>query len=124
MTAKTAPPKIPRKLMDDFVRHQTGTSKTVDEIGKLLLRVAVAEGYEVLIHSESGKDGGVPIMVGPNFVYSIARRKDDREKIGCLVVNRCGDIQFKPLPDEMLDFEKEERREEHSREIEMLSLYG
>ncbi|VUT26975.1 MAG: hypothetical protein MASP_01803 [Candidatus Methanolliviera sp. GoM_asphalt] len=119
MTAKTAPPKIPRKLMDDFVRHQTGISKSVDEIGKALLRVAVAEGYEVL-----AKEGGVPIMVGQDSISSIARCKDDREKIGFLIVNRGGDIQFKPLPDEMLDFEKEERREEHSREIEMLSLCG
>ena len=119
MTVKTAPPKIPRKLMDDFVRHQTGISKSVDEIGKALLRVAVAEGYEVL-----AKEGGVPIMVGQNSISSIARCKDDRDSVGFLIVDKTGSVQFKPLPDEMLDFEKEERREEQSKEIEIAALYG
>ena len=86
--------KIPKTLIDTYVRQHRLTDRAFGKIGDFVLSFAMRSGYEIL---DSG--AGILSIEEDNFFAVFVRSKDAKEVVGFLVVDEGGDIRFVEIPE-------------------------
>ena len=91
--------KVSRQLVDNLSRCEVSLEKALDRIGKALVKTAVDKGFEVLASRE---DENIPLVAGLDSASIFARDKASNE-VGYLNVNSNGVIEFRPIPNDVLE---------------------